>query len=75
MVGDGGRDGRDFFSPSWTSALVNVSMPHMMGNFGQTLSAITWVATSLQHCRNAHDHDGRGALVKRGQPTLPVFAI
>src|SRR2546425_12484297 len=24
----------------------NVSMPHMMGNFGQTLSAITWVATS-----------------------------
>jgi DHA2 family multidrug resistance protein len=27
-------------------SVVNVSMPHMMGNFGQTLSAITWVATS-----------------------------
>ena len=25
-------------------SVVNVSMPHMMGNFGQTLSAITWVA-------------------------------
>jgi len=27
-------------------SVVNVSMPHMMGNFGQSLSAITWVATS-----------------------------
>src|SRR5215831_5544072 len=27
-------------------SVVNVSMPHMMGNFAQTLSAITWVATS-----------------------------
>src|SRR6266700_4967994 len=27
-------------------SVVNVSMPHMMGNFGQTLSSITWVATS-----------------------------
>src|SRR5437899_11005281 len=27
-------------------SVVNVAMPHMMGNFGQTLSAITWVATS-----------------------------
>src|SRR3989442_15129567 len=27
-------------------SVVNVSLPHMMGNFGQTLSAITWVATS-----------------------------
>src|SRR5712692_2225935 len=27
-------------------SVVNVSMAHMMGNFGQTLSAITWVATS-----------------------------
>src|SRR6266496_656527 len=27
-------------------SVVNVSIPHMMGNFGQTLSAITWVATS-----------------------------
>src|SRR5215813_9802552 len=27
-------------------SVVNVSMPHMMGNFGQTLSTITWVATS-----------------------------
>ena len=27
-------------------SVVNVSMPHMMGNFGQTQSAITWVATS-----------------------------
>lgn len=27
-------------------SVVNVSMPHMMGSFGQTLSAITWVATS-----------------------------
>src|SRR6266436_7566823 len=27
-------------------SVVNVSMPHMMGNFGQTLSATTWVATS-----------------------------
>lgn len=26
--------------------VVNVALPHMMGNFGQTLSAITWVATS-----------------------------
>src|SRR5437763_7239282 len=28
------------------ASVVNVSLPHMMGNFGQTLSAITWVATS-----------------------------
>jgi DHA2 family multidrug resistance protein len=27
-------------------SVVNVSLPHMMGNFGQNLSAITWVATS-----------------------------
>ena len=27
-------------------SVVNVSLPHMMGNFSQTLSAITWVATS-----------------------------
>src|SRR5215475_12172086 len=27
------------------ASVVNVSMPHMMGNFGSTLSAITWVAT------------------------------
>jgi DHA2 family multidrug resistance protein len=27
-------------------SVVNVSMPHMMGSFAQTLSAITWVATS-----------------------------
>src|SRR5690242_1050861 len=27
-------------------SVVNISLPHMMGNFGQTLSAITWVATS-----------------------------
>ena len=27
-------------------SVVNVSLPHMMGNFGQTQSAITWVATS-----------------------------
>jgi MFS transporter, DHA2 family, multidrug resistance protein len=27
-------------------SVVNVSMPHMMGHFGQTQSAITWVATS-----------------------------
>src|SRR5439155_14034669 len=27
-------------------SVVNVSIPHMMGNFSQTLSAITWVATS-----------------------------
>ncbi|MBI3330392.1 MAG: DHA2 family efflux MFS transporter permease subunit [Nitrospinae bacterium] len=27
-------------------SVVNVSLPHMMGHFGQTLSAITWVATS-----------------------------
>jgi DHA2 family multidrug resistance protein len=27
------------------ASVVNVSMPHMMGNFGTTLSAITWVAT------------------------------
>jgi DHA2 family multidrug resistance protein len=26
--------------------VVNVALPHMMGHFGQTLSAITWVATS-----------------------------
>ena len=26
--------------------VVNVSLPHMMGNFGQSLSAITWVVTS-----------------------------
>jgi DHA2 family multidrug resistance protein len=28
------------------TSIVNVALPHMMGNFGQTLSAITWVATS-----------------------------
>ena len=27
-------------------SVVNVSLPHMMGNFGQNQSAITWVATS-----------------------------
>jgi len=27
-------------------AVVNVALPHMMGTFGETLSAITWVATS-----------------------------
>jgi MFS transporter, DHA2 family, multidrug resistance protein len=27
-------------------SVVNVSLPHMMGNFGQSQSAITWVATS-----------------------------
>src|SRR3989442_7487822 len=27
-------------------SVVNVSMPNMMGNIGQTLSAITWVASS-----------------------------
>jgi DHA2 family multidrug resistance protein len=27
-------------------SVVNVAMPHMMGTFGQDLSAITWVATS-----------------------------
>jgi MFS transporter, DHA2 family, multidrug resistance protein len=27
-------------------SVVNVSLPHMMGSFGQDLSAITWVATS-----------------------------
>jgi MFS transporter, DHA2 family, multidrug resistance protein len=27
-------------------SVVNVSLPHMMGNFGQSQSSITWVATS-----------------------------
>jgi MFS transporter, DHA2 family, multidrug resistance protein len=27
-------------------SVVNVSLPHMMGSFGEDLSAITWVATS-----------------------------
>jgi DHA2 family multidrug resistance protein len=27
-------------------SVVNVAMPHMMGSFGQNLSAITWIATS-----------------------------
>ncbi len=27
-------------------AVVNVALPHMMGSFGESLSAITWVATS-----------------------------
>jgi DHA2 family multidrug resistance protein len=27
-------------------SVVNVALPHMMGNFGRTLSEITWVATS-----------------------------
>ncbi len=27
-------------------SVVNVAMPHMIGNFGTTLSAITWVATA-----------------------------
>ncbi|MBF0570459.1 MAG: DHA2 family efflux MFS transporter permease subunit [Candidatus Omnitrophica bacterium] len=27
-------------------SVVNVALPYMMGNFGQTLSAITWVATA-----------------------------
>lgn len=27
-------------------SVVNVALPHMMGNFGESLSAITWVATS-----------------------------
>ncbi|MBI3089821.1 MAG: DHA2 family efflux MFS transporter permease subunit [Candidatus Tectomicrobia bacterium] len=28
------------------TSVVNVSLPHMMGSFGQDLSSITWVATS-----------------------------
>jgi len=28
------------------TSIVNVALPYMMGNFAQTLSAITWVATS-----------------------------
>jgi DHA2 family multidrug resistance protein len=28
------------------TTVINVSIPHMMGNFGQDLSSITWVATS-----------------------------
>ena len=28
------------------TSVVNVSMPHMMGSFGQDLSSITWVATA-----------------------------
>jgi DHA2 family multidrug resistance protein len=28
------------------TSVVNVALPHMMGSFGQDLSAITWVATS-----------------------------
>jgi len=27
-------------------SIVNVALPHMMGNFGQNLSAITWIATA-----------------------------
>src|SRR4029453_9505430 len=27
-------------------SVVNVAQPHMMGNFGQSQSSITWVATS-----------------------------
>jgi DHA2 family multidrug resistance protein len=27
-------------------SVVNVALPHMMGNFGQDMSSITWVATS-----------------------------
>ena len=27
-------------------SVVNVALPHMMGTFGQNLSAITWIATS-----------------------------
>ena len=27
-------------------SVVNVALPHMMGSFGQNLSAITWVATA-----------------------------
>jgi DHA2 family multidrug resistance protein len=26
-------------------SVVNVALPHMMGSFSQTLSAITWIAT------------------------------
>jgi DHA2 family multidrug resistance protein len=28
------------------ASIINVALPFMMGNYGQTLSAITWVATS-----------------------------
>lgn len=28
------------------ASIINVALPYMMGNYGQTLSAITWVATS-----------------------------
>src|ERR1039457_4386315 len=27
-------------------SVVNVALPHLMGNFGQNLSAITWVSTA-----------------------------
>src|SRR5882672_3156795 len=61
-------------------SVVNVSMPHMMGNFGQTLSAITWVATSYKYCRNAHDHHGGVVQRPDGEKTAvprvlcPVYA-
>jgi DHA2 family multidrug resistance protein len=34
------------FMSAVDASIVNVALPHMMGNFAQTLSAITWVATS-----------------------------
>src|SRR5712671_6475201 len=45
MVGDGGRDGRDFSRRHGHQRGECLHAPQM-GNFGQTLSAITWVATS-----------------------------
>jgi DHA2 family multidrug resistance protein len=34
------------FLSSMNASTINVALPYMMGNFGQNLSAITWVATS-----------------------------
>jgi DHA2 family multidrug resistance protein len=33
------------FMPVMDVTVVNVSLPHMMGSFGQGLQAITWVVT------------------------------
>jgi len=39
-------------------SVVNVALPHMMGTFGQDLSAITWVATGYSIAEIIMVNDG-----------------
>jgi MFS transporter, DHA2 family, multidrug resistance protein len=58
-------------------SVVNVALPHMMGTFGQTLSAITWVATSysIAEIISITMASWWSALVGRKRLYLAAFAL